>query len=101
MTSLQEIMKQDVTDVFLNEDFTVIAFYTIGGVKKEIKVQLFEESLDKMRSNYMHAWCLYDDVADLLEEDDFTMIINDIKYAILDSTPDEFYHGINLFLQEV
>lgn len=92
-------LKDDVKNIFLNGDFSVEAFYKPDSDNKLIRVQYFNESLDKMDTLYDHVWCSYDDLPTVAEND--TLSIDGVLYGIIDSTPDEQNMGMNLFLSKV
>jgi hypothetical protein len=97
--TFDDLMKDDVKDVFLVE-FSVEAIYQSSkGEVKKIQIQFFEDSLDKLETTYYHAWCKSDDVCNISKNDKLT--IKNIQYGIVDFSIDEFEHGINLFLQKV
>jgi len=93
------MVEKDVKDVFLQE-FSQTAIYTPKqGSAKEVTIQFFEESLDQMDTTFFHAWCANDDMKGIAKNDMFE--INKIRYGVIDSSPDEFDSGLNIFLQKV
>jgi len=94
-----ELMTSDIQDVFLNGETSHVAVYTTGVISTDINVQFFEDSLDKMDTLYQHAWCDFADMPNLIENED-KLEISGVSYIIMESTPDEFQQGLNLFLQK-
>ena len=93
-------MIKDVDDIFLNEFSQVAVFESKSTLKVcEITVQFFESPLDGMEETYFHVWCKYDDICSVRKNDKLT--INGIAYGIVDYSPDEFQHAMNLFIQKV
>ena len=91
-------LRDDVRNVFLVE-FSQEAIFKSNTTIKKITVQFFEEPLDKMGTQYFHAWCANDDIPYVAIGD--TLEIASVIYGIVDFSPDEFQSGINLFLQKV
>lgn len=100
-SEFEKQLLRDVKDIFLNEDFTQDATYTSvnNSALIPVKVQFFEEPLDKMETLYQHAWCASEDIPNVAVND--KLIVNGIEYGIVDFTHDEFHHGVDLFLQKV
>jgi hypothetical protein len=93
------LASEDVNSIFLNGDFSQKAIFKSNSLTKEIDIQFFEESLDKMSTVYHHAWTHVDNVPYIIDGD--ILIVGGVEYGIVDSSSDEHNHGINLFLQEV
>jgi len=94
-----ELVENDVKDVFLNGEFSQTAIFKSQTSLKEITVQFFEQSLDQMDTTFFHAWASYVEVKEVANND--TLEINGIVYGVMDTSPDEFQTGINIFLQKV
>lgn len=92
-------MNADLENVFLKNDFSVTALYETTDISKEINIQFFTESLDRLDTLYHHAYARYDDIPDVAVNDFLT--VSNVKYGIVDFSIDEFTTGINLFLQKV
>ena len=93
-----ELMQNDFKDIFLQE-FSITAIFKSSTTLKEVTVQFFEGSLDKMDTTYDMAWCSYAEVSSVEKNDTFE--INGVVYGIVDFSPDEFDSGVNIFLQKV
>jgi hypothetical protein len=93
-----EVLANDVKDVFLTE-FSVDAIYKSGTNIKQIRVQFFEDSLDKMETLYSHAICDYKDVSYITNND--SLEVNGVVYGVVDFQVDETQTVTNLFLQKV
>ena len=91
-------MNADLENVFLKHDFSVTALYETTDISKEINIQFFTESLDRIDTLYHHAYARYDDIPDVTKNDFLT--IGNVKYGIIDVSVDEFKSGVNLFLQK-
>ena len=91
-------LAKDVKDIFLKE-FSQKAIYKSSTTLKTIEVQFFEEPLDKLGTQYYHAWCANDEIPNVTKGD--TLQVGVIVYGILDYSPDGHQNGINLFLQKV
>ncbi len=91
-------LNNDIKDIFLKE-FSQKAIFKSSSTLKTIDVQFFEEPLDKLGTQYFHAWCANDELSSLAKGD--TLQVNNIVYGIVDYSPDEYQNGVNLFLQEV
>jgi len=100
LKDFDKLLADDVTSIFLNGEFSQDAIYQTGSEIKTVKVQFFEEPLDKLGANFYHAWSLFADMPRVIKKQD-TLIVKNVKYAILDASPDEFQTGLNLYLQEV
>ena len=99
MLDFDEQLKQDMANIFLNGEFSRTAIFKSSTELKEIQVQLFEEPLDKLGETYYHAWCCNGDMPYAEKQD--TLQIDGVIYGIVDFSPDEFGHGVNLFIQKV
>ena len=99
LPNFKDMMAQDMKDTFLNGDFTVQAIYQVGNDPKEITVQFFKDSLDKMETLYSHIWCNFEDVPYLQKNEQF--IIDGVKYGVVDFAVDEHGIGVDIFLSEV
>lgn len=91
-------LAKDVKDIFLKE-FSQKGIYKSSTTLKTIDIQFFEEPLDKLGTQYFHAWCEFDDISGVAKRD--TLQVGSTVYGIVDFSPDEHQNGINLFLQEV
>lgn len=98
--SFDELIKDDLKNTFLKGEFSQDVIYQTGSEIRTVTVQFFEESMDKIDANFNHAWCSFTDMPRVIKNKD-TLIINNIKYGILDASPDEFQLGLNLYLQKV
>jgi len=96
--TFDEQLKLDVGDIFLQE-FSTVAIFKSNEVLKEVKIQFFDEPLDRLETQYSLAWANFDDVSSITKND--TIQINDVVYGIVDFTVDELKHGVNIFLQKV
>ena len=92
------MVANDIKDVFLKE-YAVVAIYKSNNSLKEITIQFFGQPLDKMDTLYYHAWCKYEDLPDVKDND--VLEVNGVAYGIIEVAPDEFDAGVNLFLQKV
>lgn len=88
------MVANDIKDVFLKE-FAVVAIFK----SVEVKIHFFGQPLDKMDTLYYHAWCSYEDVPNIVDND--VLQIGGIDYGVIEVAPDEFEAGVNLFLQKV
>ena len=95
LDDLRQQMGNDVETVFLTNDMSVEAVYK----SNSIRIQFFEEQLDKMETTYFHAWGSSNDLPDVKKND--ILIIDNVSYGIVDYGYDEFRHGVNMFLQKV
>jgi len=95
-----EQLAKDTKDVFLTGDFSVQAIFKLDEAESNIRVQFFEEPLDKMGTTFYHAWCAYEDIPNF-EKNKATLEINSIVYGIIDYSPDDTQMGVDLFLQKV
>jgi hypothetical protein len=93
-----EQLEKDSKDIFLNGEFSQKAIYKSATTIKEIDVQFFKDSLDRMGTLYSHAWCSISDVPYLREND--TLEIDGVVYGVVDFTSDN-YNGVDIFLNEV
>ena len=91
-------LREDARDIFLVE-FSQDAIFKSGSTIKPIKVQFFEEPLDKTGKQYFHAWSEHDVISRVAIND--ILIVAGVEYGIVDFSPDEHQVGINLFLQKV
>lgn len=98
--SFDELVTEDVNNVFLKGEFSQEAIYQTGSEIRKVTVQFFEEPLDKLGANLHHVWCNFVDLPRVIKNKD-TLTLNNIKYGILDASPDEFGTGLNLYLQKV
>ncbi len=98
--TFEELIANDVKNVFLSGDYSQEAIYKSGGDVKTIVIQFFEEPLDKLGTQFYHAWCDFADMPYVKLKKD-TLEIKGIVYGIMDNSPDEFQTGMNLFLQKV
>lgn len=98
--TFDELMIEDIKNIFLSDDFSQDAIYESGGKIKTITVQFFEQPLDRLNTQYFYAWCNFSEIT-YVEKDKSTLTINGIKYGVMSAKPDEFKHGIDLFLQKV
>jgi len=97
--TFNQLLTEDVTGIFLNDDFSQDAIYRAGSNITTVVIQFFEEPLDKLGTQYYHAWCAFADMPHVSKND--TLEIKSVVYGIVDYSPDEFETGLNIFLQEV
>jgi hypothetical protein len=57
--TFDDLMAKDVDDTFLKEFAHTAVYIKENGERSEIKVQLFEESLDRMDSSYLFILASY------------------------------------------
>ncbi len=99
LPTFDELVESDVTETFLTEFSHKAMFNRSWGISTEIKVQFFEEPLDRLNTNYHHLWCKASDVPDIEKKDTFT--IDGVLYGVVDTTLDEHGVGMNVFLNKV
>ncbi len=97
--TFDEMVKSDIKDIFLQE-FSQDAIYTnVNTTIKVIKVQLFEQSLDQLDTQYWSAFCDFTEVRNIQKNE--TLQIGDVLYGVISTTPDEHNLGVMVYLQKV
>lgn len=97
-SAFDELIASDVQNVFLGGDLATEAIFQSGEIQTTINVQFFEEPLDKMGTLYYHAWASFAEISNVKNND--KLHVNGIVYGIVDTSPDEYETGVNLFLQK-
>jgi len=95
MPTFDELIDSDITNTFLNGEFSQAAVYNSS---IDVTVQFFESPLDKMETTFHHAWVKYSDVPNLSLNDTFEVL--GVVYGVMDFSPDEFNTAYNIYLQK-
>jgi hypothetical protein len=97
--TFDDLMARDVEDTFLKEFSHTAVYIRENGERSEIKVQLFEESLDRLDSTYLYIWASYKSLIGLTKRDKFE--IDHVFYGITTFDIDEHKDGVSIFLNKV
>ncbi len=96
MPTFDELIATDMTNTFLNGEFSQDATYNSS---ETVTLQFFEDGLDKLETTFHHAWCDATSVPSLANGDTFE--IEGVIYGVMDFSKDEFNTAVNIFLQKV
>jgi len=98
MTDFAQLQKDDMDNAFLS-DYAIEVVYKSSSGETPIKVQVFEDSLDKLETTYTHVLAKYDDIPTVEYGD--VIIIDGVEWGVVDYTIDPMKIDITLFIQEV
>ena len=88
----------DLDNVFLKE-FSIDVIFKSSTSTNKVKVQCFEENLEKLDTSYIQVWGKYADFSYVRKND--TILISDVQYGVVDYNHDEFKSATILFIQKV
>ena len=91
-------MASDIQGSFL-DDFAIDAIYNDGVLPTTIRIQTFDEPLDKVSGLYKRAFANLVDLPILAKG--HSIEFDSVTYAVVDFTIDELKLSVNIFLQAV